>query len=67
MSKLNEEILDVLKFARAYMTDPVWVQRNQTKLDLQKRLHSIARLDLLWDYFVARRRIEECRRDEGKF
>jgi len=58
MSKLNEEIIDVLQAARGYITgDNLGDDERQTQHDLNQ-------LDRVLAYFEARRHVEECRRDE---
>lgn len=64
MSKLNEEIIDVLQD----LTE--MTKRGSTEAlpgtDLRPR-RILERAQLLLDFFIARRHIEECRREEDEF
>lgn len=63
MSKLNEEILDVLFAARVYMQDER-ITENESEKGMHCRLSHLRRLDRVWDYFHAQRTIEDFRREE---
>lgn len=63
MSKLNEEILDVLHAAREYMQDDRIIE-NENEKAMHCRLRHLRRLDRVWDYFHAQRIVEEFRREE---
>ena len=62
MSKLNEEILDVLFTAREYMLDER-ITDNENERAMHRRLSHLRRLDRVWDYFQAQRTVEDfCRK-----
>ena len=68
MSKLNEEILDTLYDARQRLESAVkFFKEDKDDPNMRLAIHKLERLDRVWDYFNARRMIEECRPDEERF
>lgn len=66
MSKLNEEILDTLYDARFQLEYALQHFKSEddepnTRLTADK----LARLNRVWDYFLAQRTIEEYRREDA--
>ena len=61
MNKLNEEIIDVLQALIQYTDDS---HTEYSTEDCQIRGDIRDRADLLVDFFLSRRKIEEYRRDE---
>ena len=64
MSKLNEEIIDVLQAARLYITGDRLVTLKGKDKDERQTQHDLNQLDRVLAYFYAHRLVEECRREE---
>ena len=65
MSKLNEEIIDILHHYEAVAK--TWNEMDFTSVEWTNRQQMYNRAKLLLNYCEARRHIEECRRDEEEF